>query len=108
MKEYTDIEKDFLLVMYRWDKITGWAMDYGAPESQNIIITVDEVRKWIGQKATDYYFPEKDGEYTRDLEEAWECLCDDIYQQNDLKNDTELEAIFDEKLKSMPNSKGDE
>lgn len=102
MKEYNKEQKDKLLTHYKWEKMTGWAMEYSAPECENVIITVEEVQKWIGKEATDYYFPEgSDYDWARDLEEAWECLCDDVYGHEDLSKDEDLENIFDKILNKV-------
>ena len=99
MKKYTDEEKDFLLIIFRWEKIIGYAMECSVPECGNVIISLNELKTWIGKKAEIFYFPKEDSEYGRDLEDAWECLCDELYSNHDLSNEGELEEVFDNKLK---------
>ncbi len=68
--EFTEEQQDKILLLSGWEKTTGYAMGYEAPESANIIISVDEIKKFICTKPTCYYFPQEDGEYMRELEEA--------------------------------------
>ena len=75
--EFSDDEKDKLLVAHNYNKIVGYALDY-VSDDEKVIITLDEIRKWVGEPAQVYYFEEGNDEYARDLEDAWDCLVDEL------------------------------
>jgi len=97
---YTDKEKEFILLEYKWEKVTGYDMGYEVPDCNTVIISVEEVKKCIQKKPVDFYFTSKDYEWARNLEEAWECLLDDVYQFIDAKVDKDLDLILDLRLKA--------
>ena len=91
--EFTKEEKEKALLATGWDKLTGYPMEYGAPEADNIVVTIEEVRKWIGEPAQDFWAPkESDWDFLRNLDDAWDCFIDELY--NSL--DTEDELIVEE------------
>ena len=94
MKTITNKQKDKLLIKHGYKYVDGYAMEYSAPESENILITVEEIKKVVCTKPTRYYFLTDDYEYSLDIDSAWESLCDDIYTQNDMKNDDELDLYL--------------
>ncbi len=96
--EFTDKQKDKLLLSNGWEKITGYAMGYEAPDSDNVIITIDEIKKCIFNKPTDYYVKEK-YETCIDLEAAWEDYYDDCFdkvlEQIDIGHPGQREDVTD-------------
>ncbi len=78
--EFTDKQKDKLLLSNGWEKLTGYAMGYEAPDSDNVIITVEEIQKCIFNKPTDYYV-KKNYDTCIDLEAAWEDYYDECFDK---------------------------
>jgi len=106
MNDFEIKDKDKLLIDYGYKFIDGYAMNYSAPETDNIIISVDEIKRFVCKNPTRFYFASDDFEYALDLEQAWESLCEDIYMQNDMKNDDELDAYLLNKLNNKLLSNG--
>lgn len=97
MEKFTEEQQKILLEMHGWKKVVGYTMDYEAPESANIIITLEEFRSKIGLEAEEYWGTD-DMEILRDLGDAWECLFDDIMNQKDLTNEEETDAYLLNKI----------
>ena len=92
MYEFSKEQMDKLLLSYDWTKITGYGMGYSAPESENIIVTIEEIKKFIFTTPTDFYSEKSNEEYSRELEDAFECLYDEVWQQNDLNLEADVDA----------------
>lgn len=99
MKEFTKEEKAAALRAFGWESIVGYAMGYEAPESDNIIVSLEEVRKWIGEPAQEWWSTDSNPEYMRDTEDAWECLIEELYNELDTDEDNKIEKHIAEKIK---------
>ena len=82
--EFSKEQMDKLLISYGWKKIEGYAMGYSAPESENIIVTVEEIKKFVCSKPNSYYWEEGNEECTTDIESAFESLFESVWEENDL------------------------
>jgi len=96
-ENFTEEQKEELLLIYGYKKFVGYPMGYEAPEAENIIVTVEEVRKWVGEPAQKFYMADND-EWMRDLEDAWECLIDSVYCQLDTDDEKQVDAYLLNKL----------
>ena len=100
--KFTNEEKDKLLLMHKYGKVVGYAMGYEPPETDNVIITLEEIKECIGKKAETYYYPEHANDFARDLEDAWECLIDELYNQLDTEDETKVYQYLKDKLSPSP------
>ncbi len=99
MREFTKEEKEKILLSCGWEYILGYATGYEAPESDNIIISIEEIRKWVGEPAEKYWFSDSNNDFTRNTEDAWECVIDELYNSLDTDKDWVVEAKIEELLK---------
>ena len=83
--ELTKEQKTEALKKLGWEHLIGYATGYSAPESENIIITVEEIQKWVGKPAEEYWIEPKYGAQVYDLEDAWISVCEDteLYTEDD-------------------------
>lgn len=93
MNDFTDEQKDKLLLSNGYTKIIGYMMDGEAPETGSVIISVEEIKECIGKKAETYYHLDDD-DYCYNLEETWE----EFYERLSLELDTEDDKIVFEYL----------
>ena len=98
-KDFTEEQKEKLLLMHGFEKFVGYPLGYEAPESDNIIVTLEEIRKWVGEPAQTFFMAEHD-ECVRDLEDAWECLTESIYELIDSNDEKEVDAYLLNKILS--------
>ena len=103
MKEFSVEDKDKLLLMHKYTKIVGYAMDY-ASDDEKVIITLDEIRKWVGEPAQAFYFEENNDEYARDLDDAWETLFDELYNTLDTGDYNKVNKYLVNKLNEFGKS----
>lgn len=85
----TKEQKEEVLKRRGHKKLVGWAMEYSAPESDNIIITEEEMRKYI-DKPTEEWWLDKWGECAYNLDDIWQ----EVYDEHD---DTEDEQVVYER-----------
>jgi len=95
--------KELVLINQGWVKTIGYAMDYEAPEMDNIVITIEEFKSKIGKQAEEYWSFKDDFDYLRNLDDAWECMEDNLYQILDTNDDVKIRNhIIDILIKDIP------
>ena len=90
-------KKECLLKYYGYDSMEGYCMNHEQPEDCHLSVFISK-EEWIEKtlEGCKKYYWNKYSESVLTLDEAWECLEEDIWNQEDLGSEDKVNAFLEQ------------